>query len=217
MTNIEMYYPNMPKTYSNCPFMYKLKYIDKISMPQLSSWFEKGKKIHALANFYLKGQDITKLEQNLTYEEKEIFEKLKNNVYFQKEYVNSEYNLSAKLGDYWLGGRFDALMKDENDYYILDYKTGSAPKNPEYDFQTMFYLTILNIFLGDKIVPENLNFVYIDLKNNQNIVINFNSSLKEEYVQRISNVCKKIKEDTIFSAKRDERCAFCEYSKICRG
>lgn len=217
MTNIEIYYPNMPKTYAQCPLMYKYKYIDKITMPQLSSWFEKGKKIHALANFYLKGQDITKLEQNLSYAEKEIFENLKNNPYFQKEYVNSEYNLSAKLDEYWLSGRLDALMKDENGYYILDYKTGSAPKNPEYDFQTMFYLTILNIFLSEKAKPENLNFVYIDLKNNQNIVIKFNETLKKEYSQIILSICKKIKEDTLFLAKKDERCAFCEYSKICRG
>jgi len=217
MTNIEQFYPNMPKTYAQCPLMYKYKYIDKITMPQLSSWFEKGKKIHALANYYLKGQDITKLETNLTYEEKETFEKLKNNIYFQKQFVNSEYNLSAKLGSYWLSGRLDALMKDAGGYYILDYKTGSAPKNAKYDFQTMFYLTILNIFLSGKVEPENLHFVYIDLKNNQNVVIDFNTLLAKEYSDIILKVCEQITQDTIYNSKRDERCAFCEYSKICRG
>lgn len=217
MIKIEQFYPNMPKTYARCPLMYKFKYVDKIAMPQLASWFEKGKKIHALANYYLKGQDITKLEQNLNYEEKEIFEKLKSNPYFQKKYVNSEYNLSARLDEYWISGRLDALMQDENGYYILDYKTGAAPKNPKYDFQTMFYLSILNVFLGEKIAPEKLNFIYIDLKNNQNVVINFNSALKNEYKDIILNTCEKISNDTSYISKRDERCAFCEYSKICRG
>ena len=38
------YSPNMLKTFKSCPLKYKFKYIDKISLPQKSSFFEKGKK-----------------------------------------------------------------------------------------------------------------------------------------------------------------------------
>ena len=132
--------PNMLKTFEACPKKYYFKYVQKISVPQKSSLFEKGKKVHALANYYLRGDDISKMEKALGSDEKLTWEILKQNEFFQKSYVNSEYNLSCKVRDYWIGGRLDALMKDENNYYILDYKTGSIPKNPEYDFQTMVYL-----------------------------------------------------------------------------
>ena len=43
--------PNMLKTYDECPFKYYLRYIQQISAPQKETPFEKGKKIHALANY----------------------------------------------------------------------------------------------------------------------------------------------------------------------
>src|SRR5574344_527019 len=97
-----IFYPSMLKTFSECPKKYEFKYQKNITMPQITFGTEKGKKIHALANFYLKGQDISKLEKALTPEEHNIFEHLKNNEYFQKEYLKSEYNLTAKVNDFWI-------------------------------------------------------------------------------------------------------------------
>lgn len=207
----QIFYPSMLKCFSECPLKYKLKYIDNLSMPQNTSSAQKGKKIHALANFYLKGQDISKLENALNYEEKAIFEKLKQNAYFQKEYIQSEYNLTAKINGYWISGRLDALMKDAENYYILDYKTGSVPKNPEYDFQTMLYLIILNKYLN----KSNLNFIYIDLKNDKNYEIKLNDKLTSEYEKIITDTCRNISECSTHTAKKDKRCEYCEYRKIC--
>ena len=53
---------NMLKTYDTCIKKFDFKYNQKISMPQNPEFFEKGKKIHALANYYLRGANITKLE-----------------------------------------------------------------------------------------------------------------------------------------------------------
>ena len=75
--------PNMLKTFLDCPQKYIFKYDEKISVPQKSSWFEKGKKVHALAHYYLRGDDITNLEPALTEEEKQIWQTLKSNIYFQ--------------------------------------------------------------------------------------------------------------------------------------
>ena len=139
--------PNMLKTFKECPKKYYYKYIEKISVPQKSTPFEKGKKVHALANYYLKGEDISKLEKVLTPDETHAWNLLKSNEYFQKTYVNSEYNLSCKIGDFWVGGRIDALVKDGDDYYILDYKTGAVPQDPEHDYQTIVYLLAVSKFL----------------------------------------------------------------------
>ena len=212
MTN---YSPNMLKTFQSCPLKYKFKYIDKISLPQKASFFEKGKKVHALANYYLQGIDITKLEPTLNEAETQAWQTLKANEYFNKTYINSEYNLSCKIGNYWIGGRLDAIVKEQNTYYILDYKTGSIPQKPEYDYQTMVYLLCL---ANSPLVKANdtINFVYIDLKNNKNCVINFSNKKKSEYENTILKICSNI-ENAQFpeEIEHSKTCDFCEYRKLC--
>lgn len=205
--------PNMLKTFKTCPKKYFYKYVENISMPQPASFFEKGKKIHALANYYLRGADITNMLNELTDDEKLIWQRLLANDFFQKTYVNSEYNLSAKIGDYWVGGRLDALMKDGENYYILDYKTGTIPQNPEYDFQTMVYL-----LCADKKIKNyaSLTFVYIDLRNDKNCEIKFTSEFKTKYENYITEICSQI-ENAQFPERieHSKSCDFCEYKKIC--
>ncbi len=201
--------PYMVKTFADCPKKFEYKYIKKISMPQKASNFERGKKIHALANYYLKGADITKLEKALSNEESIVWQKLKTNEFFNKQYVNSEYTISAKIKDCWVGGRLDALMKDENFYYILDYKTGAIPQNPEFDFQTMIYL-----YCAAKILNTHcLKFVYIDLKNNENKIIEFSKDTEIEYEKRLSEILAKI--NTTNFPQKSNACKFCEYQKLC--
>lgn len=220
MTN---YSPNMLKTFKSCPIKYKFKYEDKISLPQKSSFFEKGKKVHALANYYLQGLDVSKLEPTLNEDEQRAWQMLKANEFFNKTYVNSEYNLSCKVGDYWIGGRLDALVKDvaQNSinatecYYILDYKTGSIPQNPEYDYQAMVYLLCLS---NSPIVKEGdeIKFVYIDLKNDDNYVIDFTPERKVEYEKAIVEICEKIENAQLpEEIEHSKSCDFCEFKKIC--
>lgn len=216
MTN---YSPNMLKTFKSCPLKYKFKYIDRISLPQKASFFEKGKKVHALANYYLKGDDISKFEPTLNENEKIAWNNLKSNEFFSYKYVNSEYNLSCKIGDYWIGGRLDAIVKKHKNefetYYILDYKTGSIPKKPEYDYQTMVYLLCLSS--APFITPQDeIKFVYIDLKNNQNCVIDFTQEKKVEYEKAITTICSNIENIQIpEDIEHQKMCDFCEYKKIC--
>lgn len=216
MTN---YSPNMLKTFKSCPLKYKFKYIDRISLPQKASFFEKGKKVHALANYYLKGDDISKFEPTLNENEKIAWNHLKSNEFFSYKYVNSEYNLSCKIGDYWIGGRLDAIVKkhknESETYYILDYKTGSIPQNPEYDYQTMVYLLCLSS--APFITPQDeIKFVYIDLKNNQNCVIDFTQEKKVEYEKAITTICSNIENIQIpEDIEHQKMCDFCEYKKIC--
>lgn len=203
--------PNMLKTFETCPKKYYFKYIEKISVPQKSSFFEKGKKVHALANYYLRGDDISKMEKALNSEELKLWQILKQNEFFNKTYVNSEYNLSCKVGDYWIGGRLDALMKDDKNYYILDYKTGSIPKNPEYDYQTITYLLCASKMYGD-----NIKFVYIDLKNNQNSIIDFTPEKEQIYEKKLLEICDKITNAQFpEEIEHSKICNFCEYKKIC--
>lgn len=205
--------PNMLKTFEACPVKYNLKFNEKITVPQNPALFEKGKKIHALANYYHRGDNITKLETALTPDEKRLWERLKNNEYFSKRCLHSEYPITAKLNDIWIFGRLDAIVQDGDDYFILDYKTGTIPQTPEKDYQTMIYL-----LCADKIIKNknSLSFVYIDLKNNENKVIEFNEQIKVSYEKLLYTKCTQILETKEFEGLENRKnCKCCEYSKIC--
>ena len=205
--------PAMLKIFEECPQKYKFMYVDKISLPQNKYFFEKGKKIHAIASYYIKGFDVSKLENALNETERKIWNYLKSTEYFKYEFLKSEYQLNMKITEYWIGGRLDALVKDENNYYILDYKTGEIPKNPEFDYQTMIYL-----LCADKKIKnyDSLSFVYLDLKNNSEYKIQFADELKAMYQEKLLKTLKQLDLTTNYKRKmlQDNKCN-CDYCKIC--
>lgn len=203
--------PNMIKTYQACPKKYYFQYVENINMPKSSLAFEKGKKVHALANYYLQKIKIDRIESALNDSEREVWELLKENPFYNMDYLKSEFTLSIKLSDFWLGGRLDAIVHKENDYYILDYKTGSIPQNPEYDPQTMIYLLCADKYIKNY---DSLSFVYIDLKNKQNYIIKFNEQLKEKYEKELISICSLINSDSLYDCNKNS-CKYCEYGKIC--
>lgn len=208
LTNIS---PNMLKTYKTCPKKFYYQYVEGLRVPMSSLPFEKGKKIHALANYYLQGINISRIETALTEDERIIWNLLLNNPFYKKDCLKSEFYLSTKIGDFWVGGRLDAVVHDGDEYYILDYKTGSIPKNPEYDYQTMIYLLCLDRYLKHY---ESLSFVYINLKDKQNHVIKFDEKMKQDYEQRIIQICSQLSLDSLYLPYFDS-CKCCEFLKIC--
>lgn len=228
--------PNMIKTYQACPKKYYFQYVKNINMPKSSMPFEKGKKIHALANYYLQKIKIDRIETALNDTEREVWELLKQNTFYNMDYLKSEFTLGIKLfphltlgkgtvavaveaspkstntGEvYYIGGRLDALVHNGENYYILDYKTGSIPKNPEFDPQTMIYLLCADRYLKNY---NSLSFVYIDLKNKKNHVIEFNEELKNKYEEELYKICTQITSDTLYKCNEDS-CKYCEFNKIC--
>ena len=185
--------PNMLKTYELCPRKFYLRYVKNISMPVNDDIFEFGKNIHALASYYLRGENIDKMELSLSEREAAVWNYLKGIKYFGYEVVNTEYNLSLKLGDAFFGGRLDALVKEDDTYYILDYKTGSAPKNAKFDYQTMIYLLAVSKFFK----TDKVKFIYIDLKNKEELAVEYSPELGEEYQKRLVNAAGKINSDEI--------------------
>ena len=177
-------------------------------MPINDDIFEFGKNIHALASYYLKNENIDKMEISLTEKEAAVWNYLKSISYFAYDVINTEYTLTVKVGSYYFGGRLDALVKDRNEYYILDYKTGSAPKNAKYDFQTMIYLLAVSKLFK----TQNVNFIYIDLKNKENVKIKLTQELILEYEKKLIEVADKI--TTLDESDKKTECN-CEYKAIC--
>jgi len=208
--------PNMLKTFNECPRKFDFRYLQDIQMPVNDEIFEFGKNIHALASYYLKKEFIDKMEKSLTPKELEVWNYLKSCQYFAYEVVNTEYNLAVRIGKHYFGGRLDALVKNGDYYYILDYKTGSAPKNPKYDYQTMIYTLCVKEFFN----TEKISFVYIDLKHREEVIIPFSQDLEDEYKKRLLDISNKI--DMYDSSPKKHECidsenttSRCEYSIIC--
>ena len=146
MTNL-IISPAMLKTYEQCKKKFFLQYVRNIYMPKSETNFETGKNIHAIARYYLSGLDIKKFENSLSESELKLWKDLQNNEFFCKTPVKTEFQLNFKLKNLWFGGRIDAIVKEKNNYYILDYKTGNAPKDAKYDYQTMIYLLATSKYL----------------------------------------------------------------------
>ncbi len=213
MKEFTTYSPAMLKIFEQCKKKFEYKYVKGISIPVDTSKMQQGKNIHALANYYLKNYNIDKLEKALTPDEETLWNALKNIKQFQYDYLESEYNLTSKIDKFWISGRLDALVKNNKDYYILDYKTGQIPKNPEYDYQTIIYLLMVNKLIKNY---SSLNFVYIDLKNQKTTEIRFTDKLKQEYEEKLLKILKDIEKSlklNIFSQQKE--CKYCEYYKLC--
>ena len=204
----ESFSPNMLKTFELCPKKFYFKYVKNISMPVDDEKFEFGKNIHALASYYLRKENIDKMELSLTPNEKEVWEYLKGVKYFGFDTVETEYNLSSRVGTHFFGGRIDALIKDGDKYYILDYKTGAVPKNATYDYQTIIYLLGVSKFFN----TDNITFVYLDLRNKKELSIELTSELKQEYENKLLETAARI-EGGEYQKKKDT-CP-CEYKIIC--
>lgn len=203
--------PVMMKLFLSCPFKFYLKYIEGVSAPALDKNFITGKKIHALASYYLQKIDISDFLNSLSEKESAYFNNLINCKYFNYEMVATEKNISLKLGQFWIGGRIDAIVKDDGNYYILDYKTGGVSDDMTYDAQTMVYMLACREFYKQF---ESLSFVYIDLKNNKEVVIPLTSDLKKEYETKILEICDNITNFSRQKFKKRPDCS-CEYQKIC--
>ena len=204
----QQFSPNMLKTYELCPKKFYLKYIKGINMPVNDDVFEFGKNIHAMASYYLRGENLEYMENSLTEREKSVWEYLRAIEYFSYEVINTEYNLAVNVGDYFFGGRLDALVKKNNRFYILDYKTGSAPKNAKYDFQTIIYLLAVKEFFK----TDKVSFVYIDLKNREEVQIEYTPALEEEYKNKLTKTVENINRED--EPTKKENCT-CEYELFC--
>ena len=102
-------------------------------------------------------------------------------------------------------------MKQGDNIYILDYKTGGVSDDMIYDYQTMVYLLLCDRYFKKY---ETLSFVYLDLKNKKDVVIKFDDSLRDEYKFILLDICQKMRDFDIKKFRRSDDCK-CEYSKIC--
>ena len=205
-----IYSPQMLNTFQECPVKYYYRFVKNIIAPTLDSRFLVGKNIHALASYYLKAQDISMY--TLSDIENKMWNILKNCKYFSYKTERVESSVTCNVGGDWIGGRLDALVRKNKEYYILDYKTGKIPNNAKYNFQTIVYLMCCDKLISDY---TSLNFVYLDVRTGNEELITFTPSLKNEYELILKNTLEGIAKLSEPTSHKGRQCSICSYSKMC--
>ena len=172
-----------------------------------------GQKFHNLICQYLKGFDVEKMALELNLEEKKYWENLRE---YLKEYlkgkeekfIKTEYPFLIKCAfeenswNYFLTGRFDAILKDEESYTIYDWKTLNLPKNPTSDLQSVVYLFCANEIFK----TEKLKIKYVSIETLETIEVEFSNS--KIYKTRIEEIIKKLISKKENSSEKE--ICFCE-------
>lgn len=167
------------------------KYIYKLSLFKKDERVNLGQIFHALICMYLKGFDVSKMVQGLSYDKKEIWSGVENMLFkIKNNFIELEYPflIKNKLKDrfYYLTGRFDAIYKENDSYVIWDWKTLNVPKNPKDDLQSVVYLYCLSEILKS----ENIRMRYYSLEKAEFVDIFFED--KNLYKEKIDNIVAKI-------------------------
>ena len=213
----------MIKTFEECPIKYNLIYEKHLEIPSNDEYAEKGKKLHALINYYIKGYDIKNLIKSLENDENKELYKLWNT--FLSLDINmceeSEFSFSVPFDEnIKIAGRTDAIRKIGNKYEILDWKTGKSENiNPENDWQSVVYLFgLYELFYYNKKIKnyDDLSMTYCFLNENIKKTVNFSKETYENYKEKLSEIIKKISQSQDISIKNTNSCSKCSFNIICQ-
>ena len=182
---------NSLKVLDNSYEEFKRKYILKLDFLEKNEEAIIGNKFHFLISCLLKGQNFEKMEKSLNEEEFKIWNDVKNSeiinfatLCFEK-YIEQPFLIKENLNgnNFYLTGRFDAVVKNNDKYTILDWKTKNLPKNPEFDLQTIVYFEAASKLFK----TENLEMFYYSLVDKTSVCIQYKNNL-----DKIKQIVSKI-------------------------
>jgi len=212
-----------------------LRYIDEIKVVSSNIALEKGTYIHlVLENYkYLKNTNFSKYpEFNFELSNKDDidnYHQIINNFINSKlghyylediEVIGEEleFGLDLKLLpiDYdnpntILRGKIDKIIKKNNEYIIVDWKTGKVPDQLYHD-NSQGILYALWFFRQFKDINEvKMSFVYIE--HNQEYKHIFKREYLQNYAKMFSNKIIAIEKCENFTKNETKLCEYCDYRK----
>lgn len=209
------------QTYDECPQKYKLCYIDRVHIVEslrTQQNSQTGNNLHNVINYYLKGMDVTKLLTALHKDEMLLWHNFKTSEIKNYTIKASEFAFNVKIDEHWLTGRIDALFEYDENYIILDWKTGVNFRSENAKFQTSFYLLCMYEILKAKELikaPEQLSLHYMNLQTNSTIKLPFDRDLYLQYKSNILDIINSINNKQNFYCNRTEKCPKCKYYRAC--
>ncbi len=213
-------------TFQTCPYLFKLKYIDKkLEDAGKNPVMERGIRLHkVLDDFYNKGNNYKEFIENIKQHDDydEFSEQVKNFVSWN--YDNSlriplhreVWVESTKLG---VRGIIDRVDEEEDGKIIVwDYKSGRVNPLSKYRFELALYALLYQTTTGK--IPDKWGVYFVD--HNIEKVENVDQKYVENAVVKVASARKEIVERVTngeFEKKCSGFCNFCEAKKegFCEG
>lgn len=174
---------------------FKLKYEENLYFTQDNSKAKTGQNIHSFLYFYLKNFDTSKIEAALNKNDRDFINKIKDFDCIKTLKSSSEKSIEQPFLikctpknalQFYLTGRFDAILIENKKINIYDWKTLNLPKDPKSDIQTIVYL-----YAASKLYKtENISIKYISLTKNESVEINYTPEF--DYFKRIFEIIQKL-------------------------
>lgn len=217
------------ESWRTCRKKFFYKHEKKLRLPEEFSKYKLGKEIHALVNYYFRGFDVQSLINSASNDVQEHWGILKDSKLLNFKPIATEWEFNSKIGDseYWLVGRIDAILFDEQrkKYIIADWKTGQNIKQyPLESYQCKMYLyAFYNAHkqLGIDIKHEDVEFVFFKTEDGQLSDLTcysekIHKEIEQELLTTINNI-EKEKEFPKISTEPQKTCDYCDYKSICFG
>jgi len=219
--------------YQECPFKFKMKYIDKIKIaPPEPRFFEKGKFYHSTLEHFPKVHDykfkyagFPKQEEfrknisefiNHKHTSKLLDNKFGTEILFKFDESLNDFNGSKYKST--LYGFIDfigeCVYKGEKTIHIVDWKSKNHgkrfPSNREQlDMYAAWIFTVRPKL--EKVITE---FGYVENKSYTKYIVTREDAL--EIKKNIINNITTIETDEIFEHNKSSKCTKCDYFKICK-
>lgn len=201
-------------TFQNCPYQYKLRYIDKL--PELKNkYLRRGSLIHKA----LETLDLSSLsEEDFNSVKKFLDSDLGKSVFTKKAvnetriYLDSTLKNTENRKDAIFMGFIDRVQINDGIVELIDFKTGSY-KDLEYQDFTQLILYSLYILQKYDISAVKLRFIYIDSIKENTLV--FERSSVETYKSILRQNIQEIESATEFPKKTSKLCEYCGFKNIC--
>lgn len=209
--------------WDKCQRQYYYKYVKMINIPDVNTNFTLGKSVHKLIEYYLKGQEINHLLKNADNEVIDMWEIIKSSELLKKDLIVTEWQFWTPLTNsgLWLGGRIDAIFKDNNNkIYIIDWKTGQKIPTEEANYQAIIYL--YSFYKAQS--SFNLNFAAEDLifkfirfdEEIETKEIEYSQEKQNQYENLLIEKITDIRQATNYSKNEKKHCAYCNYKTFCK-
>ena len=164
---------------------YEKRYKLSLFFRHTNEYEKTGNMFHKLIYYYLNGFDIEKIINNLNGKDKEIWQKFIESGILKENYIAVEQSFSIKekeVNEFFLNGRFDAILKEGDTYIIYDWKSENIPKDPENDIQTIVYMYSASKLFN----TENIKIRYVSIKKLETCEVSYDNGMN--YKKMISDI-----------------------------
>lgn len=224
--NVAKYRPysfSRMSTFTQCPYRFKLHYIDKVpeeENPISLMALRKGSKVHSLLENYPKIETETK---SFDIVEKFVRSKV------AEPYLDAILNESPNKREFAFGltkdfepttydspdalfhGKIDLICTVNGMLNLVDYKTGKAKEQTDQDYSQLMLYAIY-FFQKTTLDEIRISFVYVEHDHENSLV------LKRQYLEHYKDIFLKLVErieTSDYSRQKSYLCKYCPYADKC--